>query len=450
VSASAPRVLVLGLARSGIAAAGLADRVGWQVALCDDKPVEATGAPASAERIEPSRALKSLATFDLVVPSPGVPATHPLLAAARARGVRVVSELELAASQLRATLVAVTGTNGKSTVVTLIGAMLAAAGRRVFTGGNLGNPLSNAVGADYEFAVAEVSSFQLEWVEDFHPHVGAMLNLSADHLDRHGDIDNYLATKLRMFAKMDAGDFAVLARGEAWTSDAAAASGAAVSTFGLAPRAGGEAGIQVDVAARSLVGDGGFVASLPREWPRFPHDLENAAAAAQVVRLLGVSAEAVQKALASFSPLRHRLALVAESGGVSYWNDSKATNVGATLSSLRAFERDVIVLCGGVSKGCDFAPLVREAARIKLVIAYGEAAPEIETALAGAVEVAREAGLRASLTRAAGLARAGDTVLLAPACASFDEFRDYVDRGEKFERWVADVIASEAVVEVRR
>ncbi len=439
---------MLGLARSGIAAACLGDRLGWEVALCDDKPVQGHGAPASAERIGPSRALERLAEFDLVVPSPGVPASHPLLVKASSCGVSVVSEIELAASLLSTTLVAVTGTNGKSTTVTLVGAMLAAAGRRVFTGGNLGNPLSNAVGGDYEFAVAEVSSFQLEWVKTFHPHVGAMLNLSADHLDRHGDIDNYLATKLRLFSNMGGGDFAVLARGEPWTHSAAAGTRAAVSTFGLTPLPTGAAGITVDVAARRLVGDGGFVAALPRSWPRFPHDYENVAAAAQIVRLLGIAPAAVEKALASFSPLRHRLALVAESGGVSYWNDSKATNVGATLSSLRAFERDVIVLCGGVSKGCDFAPLAREAARIKLVVAYGEAAPEIQAALGNTVAVACEPGLRAALVRAVGQAGAGDTVLLAPACASFDEFRDYVDRGENFERWVADVIGMQ-VVEVR-
>lgn len=442
MTARVRKVLVLGLARSGIAAACLGDRLGWQVALCDDKPVGGQGAPAAAERIESSPALERIAEFDLVVPSPGVPASHPLLAAARERGVRVVSEIELAASQLRATLVAVTGTNGKSTTVTLLGAMIAAAGRRVFTGGNLGNPLSNAVGGDYEFVVAEVSSFQLEWVEDFHPHVGALLNVSADHLDRHGDMEGYLATKLRLFANMDSGDLAVLARGQPWTARAAAATRAGVSTFGLMPRAPGEAGIEVDIRARRLVGDGGFVARLPRQWPRFPHDLENAAAAAWIAALLGIPAGAIEQALESFSPLRHRLALVAESGGVSYWNDSKATNVGATLSSLRAFERNVIVLCGGVSKGCDFAPLAREAARIKLVVAYGAAAPEIEAALRGAVAVTREAGLKAAVARAAGHARAGDTVLLAPACASFDEFRDYVDRGEKFEAWVADVLAT--------
>lgn len=432
-------ILVLGLARSGIAAACLADRLGWRVALCDDRDVTVQGAPAGARTIAPARALETLGEFDLVVPSPGVPAAHPLLVEARARGIAVQSEIELAASHLDATLVAVTGTNGKSTTVTLIGAMLAAAGRRVFTGGNLGNPLSNAVGSDFEVAVAEVSSFQLEWVERFHPHVGAMLNLSADHLDRHGDLQTYLATKLRLFANMNAGDFAVLPRGQSWASEAASGLEAAVSTFGLTARPAGEPGIEADAAGRRLVGDGGFVANLPQAWPRLPHDLENAAAAAQLARLAGATAAAVEAGIAAFRPLRHRLAPVAEVAGVSYWNDSKATNVGATLSSLRAFERGVIVLCGGVSKGCDFRPLAREATRIKLVVAYGEAAAAIEAALSHSVKVVREPGLRAALERASAEAAGGDTVLLAPACASFDEFRDYNDRGEQFERWVADL-----------
>jgi len=439
---------VLGLARSGIAAACLADRLGWHVALCDDRSVSAEGAPAGAELLAPPRAMERLADFDLVVPSPGVPATHPLLVEARARGIRVLSEIELAASQLDATLVAVTGTNGKSTTVTLVGAMLAAAGRRVFTGGNLGNPLSNAVGGGHEFAVAEVSSFQLEWVEHFHPHVGAMLNLSADHLDRHGDMETYLATKLRLFANMDGSDFAVLPRGQEWAERSAAGIKAKVSTFGLTDRRQDEGGIAVDAKARRLLGDGGFVANLPQAWPHFPHDLENAAAAAQIVRLLGGTPAAVEKGLASFTPLRHRLAPVGMIGGVPCWNDSKATNVGAALSSLRAFDRDVIVLCGGVSKGCDFKPLAREAARIKLVVAYGQSAAEIEAALSDSVTVVSQPGLRRALERAAAMSRPGDTILLAPACASFDEFRDYVDRGEHFERWVADLAS--AVDEVRR
>jgi len=370
--------------------------------------------------------------IDVIVPSPGVPAAHPILDAARLRGIRILPEIELAADHLgNTTLLAVTGTNGKSTTVTLLGAILTAAGYRTFTGGNLGSPLSNAALGQYDFAVAEVSSFQLEWATTFHPHVASLLNLTADHLDRHGDMVSYLGAKLRLFANMDDSDFAVFARGADWTETASLSTRAQVSTFGWE----GEGGVTIERASRELHADG-FTVRLPERWPRLPHDLENAAAAAEMVRVLGIGAEHVERALAEFQPLRHRLALVAEAGGIQWWNDSKATNVGATLSSLRAFDGNVILLAGGVSKGCDFAPLVAEAGRMKMVIAYGACAAEVESALAGHAAVVVEPGLERAVKRAAAEAACGDVVLLAPACASFDEFRDYVDRGEKFEGWV--------------
>jgi UDP-N-acetylmuramoylalanine--D-glutamate ligase len=218
--------------------------------------------------------------------------------------------------------------------------------------------------------------------------------------------------------------------GGEWTAQATASTRAAVSTFD--PR---------DAATRREVGGAGYRVRLPDAgWPELPHDLENVAAAVEMARVLGVDAQAVERAIAAFRPLRHRLAKVAEVGGVTYWNDSKATNVGAAVSSLRAFDGRVVLLAGGVSKGCDFAALANEAARTTLVVAYGEAAPEIEAALAGSgMRVAREAGLKAALRHAAREAKPGDTVLLAPACASFDEFRDYTDRGASFERWVAEL-----------
>ncbi|HYC54079.1 MAG TPA: UDP-N-acetylmuramoyl-L-alanine--D-glutamate ligase [Candidatus Binatia bacterium] len=433
MSMAGKSMLVLGLARSGVAAANLADRLGCRVYLTDDKDVAVQGAPAAAERVAPSAAPGLVSSIDFVVPSPGVPSTHPVLEEARTRGVVIVPEIELAADHLGDTrLLAVTGTNGKSTTVTLLGAILTAAGYKTFTGGNLGSPLSNAALGDYDIAVAEVSSFQLEWATTFHPHVASLLNVTADHLDRHGDMAGYLAAKIRLFANMTGDDFAVFARGADWLDAAALSTHAHVSTFGWE----GSGGTTIDRGARTLRGEDDFLVRLPERWPRLPHDLENAAAAAEMVRVLGIDADAVERALASFQPLRHRLALVAEIGGVSWWNDSKATNVGATLSSLRAFDGNVVLLAGGVSKGCDFAPLAAEASRIKLAIAYGACAAEVESALAAQVRVVVEPGLQQAVTRAAREAAAGDTVLLAPACASFDEFRDYVDRGDKFEGWV--------------
>jgi UDP-N-acetylmuramoylalanine--D-glutamate ligase len=419
-------LLVLGLARSGIAAARVADAEGWAVCITDDKPVVADDLPPSIERLSSAEALARAAGVDLVIPSPGVPASHPILAAARTAGVQVQPEIEFAADRLEGTLLAVTGTNGKSTTVSLLGAILAEAGRRVFTGGNLGDPLCNAVGRDFDCVVAEVSSFQLEPVTTFHPHIASMLNLTPDHLDRHGDMEGYLDAKLRLFQCMTPDDHVVLPVGGDWTERARASTRASVTTF--------EPG---DAARSRTVGPVGYRIALPAHgWPELPHDLENVAAAVEMARLAGVDAEAAARAIAAFRPLRHRLAKVGELGGVAYWNDSKATNVGAALSSLRAFERGVVLLAGGVSKGCDFRALATEAARITLVVAYGQAAPEIETALAGSgMRLVREPGLREALGRAAKEAGSGDTVLLAPACASFDEFRDYADRGASFERW---------------
>ena len=428
-------LLVLGLARSGVAAARVAASEGWTVLVADDKPVAAEGLPSSVKRMDTATAIARVAEANLVIPSPGVPASHPVLAAARNAGVKVAPEIEFAADRLRGTLLAITGTNGKSTAVSLLGAILGEAGYRVFTGGNLGDPLCNAVGRDFDFVVAEVSSFQLEHATTFHPHVAAMLNLTPDHLDRHGDMEGYLAAKLRLFACMTPADFVVLPAAEGpsgggWTTRAAASSRAQVTTFDA-----GEAATR-----RELTGHGYRVRLPATGWPELPHDLENAAAAVEMARIVGVDEAAAERAIAAFRPLRHRLGKVAEVAGVAYWNDSKATNVGAAVSSLRAFDGRVVLLAGGVSKGCDFGALATEARRITLVVAYGEAAPEIEAALAGSgMRVVREAGLKAALERAAGEARPGDTVLLAPACASFDEFRDYVDRGASFERWVAEM-----------
>jgi UDP-N-acetylmuramoylalanine--D-glutamate ligase len=436
-------LLVLGLARSGVAAAQLALREGWRVFVTDDRDVEAPALPHAARRLDRDEAVARVVESNMVVPSPGIPASHPVLAAARRAGVAVVPEIEFAADRLHATLLAVTGTNGKSTTVSLLGAICEAAGKNTFTGGNLGDPLCNAVGVDHDFVVAEVSSFQLEHATTFHPHVAAMLNFSPDHLDRHGDVEGYLQAKLRLFARLTGSDFAVVAEGEDWAERVAASTQARVSVFGWSR---GDAppsreGTFIDAEARLLRGPGGFEVRLaPGAWPELPHDLENAAAAAEIARVVGVPATAVAAAISAFRPLRHRLAKVGEKDGVTFWNDSKATNVGAALSSLRAFDGRVLLLAGGVSKGCDFAALAREASRFTLVVAYGEAAAEIEAALAPAIRVVRESGLRDALSRAAHEARPGEAVLLAPACASFDEFRDYAHRGESFEQWVRQLV----------
>lgn len=426
-------LMVLGLARSGVAAARVAASEGWTVLVTDDRPVDPARVPAGAEALDAAAALARVGEAGLLIPSPGVHSSHPLIRAAVAAGTRVAPEIEFAADRLDGTLLAVTGTNGKSTTVSLLGAILAESGRSTFVGGNLGDPLCNAVGQDHDFIVAEVSSFQLEHASTFHPHIAAFLNLSPDHLDRHGDMEGYLGAKLRLFARMTEADHVVLPLGAAFAGRAARATRAGVTFFDVG-----------DAATSRTVGPAGYRVRLPKEgWPELPHDLENTAAAVEMARLAGVDTAAAERAIAAFRPLLHRLGKVADVRGVAWWNDSKATNVGAAESSLRAFPGRVLLLAGGVSKGCDFRSLASEAARITLVVAYGQAAPEIEAALAPGLRVVREPGLKAAVARAAREARPGDTVLLAPACASFDEFTDYTDRGRSFERWVHELEAVE-------
>lgn len=421
-------LLVLGLARSGIAAAKVAAAEGWRVLVTDDRPMAPERVPEHAETLDMAAAIARVGEAGLLIPSPGVHSSHPLVQAAFAAGTRVAPEIEFAADRLGGMLLAVTGTNGKSTTVSLLGAILRETGRPTFVGGNLGDPLGNAVGAasPWDFVVAEVSSFQLEHATTFHPHVAAFLNLTPDHLDRHGDMEGYLAAKLRLFARMTEADHAVLPRGAGFAAEAAAATKARVHFFDVG-----------DAASTRVIGPEGFRVRLPKDgWPELPHDLENTAAAVEMARLAGATTAEAERAIAAFRPLLHRLGKVADVGGVSWWNDSKATNVGAAESSVRAFPGRVVLLAGGVSKGCDFSALASEAARITLVVAYGQAAAEIEAALGSKLWVVREPGLEAAVGRAAREARPGDTVLLAPACASFDEFQDYTDRGRSFERWV--------------
>ncbi len=430
-------VLVVGVGASGAAAAHLIERLGGRPLLTDDRALPPAAAlPESAEFVSPADAERRVREVSLVVTSPGVPARHPLLAAATAAGIEVISELELAARHIDAPLLAITGTNGKSTTTTLLGRILEEAGCRVFVGGNLGRPLSNAAGAAYDYCVVEVSSFQLEWVRQFHAHAAVILNVTPDHLDRHGDLAAYRAMKWRVFLRMDAGDRAVLSRAEDWWRDRLGGFCARVSTFGPAPLAGGELGMGFDRGARTLCGDHGWSARIPGAWPRAPHDFENVAAAAELARSVGIDCEAVERALRDFRGLEHRLQYVGECGGVRYWNDSKATNLGATVRSLEAFDEPVILMAGGIGKGVRFDGLLAAAGRMKNVIAYGAAGVEIEAALTELVPVTLVRTFSEAFSAAVGLARAGDVVLLAPACASFDEFRDYADRGRTFVRKV--------------
>jgi UDP-N-acetylmuramoylalanine--D-glutamate ligase len=429
-------VLVVGFQRTGRAVAAALAARGARVRVADARP--AVGPPPTpADAVELRLGEDGphlLAGIDLVVPSPGVPRDAGLLVTARKQGIPVASEIEVAARMLACPIVAITGTNGKSTTTTLVGLALRRAGRRVFVGGNLGTPLIAALDDPPEIAVVEVSSFQLEWVERFRPAVGCLLNLTPDHLDRHRSFAEYRAAKGRLFAAQQATDVAVVNRDdpEAWAIGQGVR--ARLVTFGRAP-----------VASGAFAVDGGAVLRLPgapeerydlrRTRLTGRHNVENAIAAIAVARLAGAVPTAVQAAIDAIEPLPHRLTRVAERRGVAWWDDSKATNVGAAAKSLDSFAGPVILLAGGVDKGGAYDPLAERAAgKVRLALVFGMARERLAAALTAAgVPVERAETLEQAVGAAAAVAVAGDAVLLAPACASFDMFSDYAARGRAFQ-----------------
>jgi UDP-N-acetylmuramoylalanine--D-glutamate ligase len=437
------RALVLGAARSGRAAAALLERAGARVTLADRR-AEALPADAAAEIAARGVALALgredpglLAGCDLLVVSPGVAAAHPLLAAARAAGIEVMGELELAARRARAPLIAVTGTDGKSTTVTLLGALLAQAGWKAPVAGNVGRALALAVDevGPEDLLVVEVSSFQLETVSTFRPAVGVLLNVAPDHLDRHPSLPAYRALKLRLFARQEASDVAVVPAG--WGDVPGRGRRLA---FGPDPALVplGATVVGGWIVRRTEAGEERILRAGELGIPG-PHNLENALAAVAALDRFGLPAPLLATGLKNFRGLPHRLETVAERGGVRFVNDSKATNVHALASALGTFPGGVHLIAGGRDKAGDFesvAPLVRE--RVARVFRIGEAQRRLAAAWP---DVPGEdcANLGAAVARAAECARPGDVVLLAPGCASFDMFRDFEDRGDQFRRLVREL-----------
>ena len=391
------RALVLGLARSGRAAKAALEAGGTEVVAAD-------------RMLDNDQDLSLLEGADVVVKSPGVPGEAPLVAAARQRGIPVWSEIELASRLLPNPILGVTGTNGKTTTTELLGAMLGAR-----TAGNVGTALSELVGdvpAD-AWIVCELSSFQLEDVERFRPRIAVLLNLEPDHLDRHGDFESYRVAKLRIFENQTEDDVAVVPRG-----------------FGPVPGSGR----RVEFSAED---------ELPAE-PLIPgaHNRENAAAATAAARAAGLEEAAIATALRTFPGVEHRLELVAELGGVRYVNDSKATNSAAARRALLAYDAPLHLILGGRPKGESWEELARAVAEANVVTAYliGEAAEPLSVGLAYEnVPFLLSVTLHRALAEAASVARPGEVVLLSPACASYDQFRDYEHRGEEFRRLVQNL-----------
>ena len=445
-SVSGQQVLVVGAARSGVAAADLLAKRGARVTLTDRQPQipEAADLRAAGVALElGGHIARSFETAHLIVVSPGVPIDLPEILQAKSNGVPVIGELELASRWLRGPIVAITGTKGKSTTTTLVGRMLAAAGKRVLVGGNIGLPVSAQVDASTAdtFHVIEASSFQLETTETFRPWIAALLNLSPDHLDRHPDEAAYAAAKQRIFANQRPDDWAVVNADSAKAVTMTTNIKARVMTYG----------IETD-AADVHVG-GGFVWQRTSEGdiPLLPlaavelqgrHMLNNVVAASAISHLAGASGASLARALEGFHGLEHVMELVATKGGVRFVNDSKATNVDAAARSIESFNK-VVAIIGGRFKGGDFADLAEPLrAHGRAVVAIGEATPMVRDALKNVVPVVEASTLADAVSRAWDLAVPDGVVLLAPACSSFDMFADYADRGRQFKEEVQKLLAS--------
>ncbi|HSB68923.1 MAG TPA: UDP-N-acetylmuramoyl-L-alanine--D-glutamate ligase [Candidatus Methylomirabilis sp.] len=444
------RVTVVGLGRSGLAACKVLTERGAIVQATDRKAAEALRVDLrDLERrgvsIETGgHTPRPFQETDLLVISPGVDGHLPLIRQARAQGIPVWGEVELASRLTPARFLAVTGTNGKSTTVSLLGGMLAAAGLPSVVAGNIGTALCEVVPTltPAHWIVAELSSFQLEEVVSFRPHVAVLLNLAPDHLDRYTALPDYYGAKARIFMHQTDEDFAVL------NADDPAVLGYAQ---GIRPRV-------LLFSRLRVVGDGAFVQRerlmVRREGRAAPvcatsqiriqglHNLENALAAAAAATAIGTATTAIASALRGFPGLPHRLELVAELHGVRYVNDSKGTNVGAVVKSLEGYAAGVILIAGGKDKGGDFTPLrPLVKTRVKRLILIGQARAKIRQQLDGTCPMDEAPSLEGAVELAASIASAGDTVLLSPACASFDMFRDFEERGEVFRRAVQEISA---------
>lgn len=380
---------------------------------------------------------------DLVIPSPGVPATDAILIEAAARKIPIWSEVELAYRLLGCPILAVTGTNGKSTTTTLLGEIVRQAGGTTFTGGNLGPPLIDAVGRGYDVAVAELSSFQLEWVDRFRPRIGTLLNLTEDHLDRHGTFADYAALKRRLFTRQQSDDWAVYNRDDpAVRSLCQGLSGQAFSFGRMALADDIPDGAWLERGSRDeylVVRRAGRETRVGLDGLRLRgrHNTENVMAAVCVAHLWGVPTDVIQTTLAGFQGLPHRFELIAEKNGVAYINDSKGTNIAAVVHSLHSVSGPVILLAGGVEKGGDYAPLrtlLRD--KVKMLILFGQDQRALYAALGQETDTVLVDALDQAVGAAHRSAARGDTVLLSPACASFDQFRDYEHRGNVFRACV--------------
>ncbi len=448
------KVLVVGLGKSGHSAALFLRRLGANVTVSDIRSAEALGKELPAlldEGIAVETGGHGLLTFrrqDLIVVSPGVPLTTPELQQVRTLGLPVTGEVELASRFLKTKILAITGSNGKTTTTTLCGEILKAGGLETQVGGNIGIPVielvempeNQAANAADAWSVLEVSSFQLETTETFRPKIAVILNITPDHLDRHGTFENYAKAKEKIFGAQTADDFLVLNGDDPRVQQAASRAKAQVYWFSRTKMVRQGASVVNGIVSFRASEQGSFepilqVSDIPLKGV---HNVENVLAAVCAARLAGVRADVIATAVRGFRAVEHRLEFVAEIKGVHYFNDSKATNVDATMKAIAAFSGGIHLILGGKDKNSDYTllrPLLKE--RVTAVYTIGAAAEKIEREISGATRIVASKTLAKAVEAASRDAKAGEVVLLAPACASFDQFDSYEHRGRVFKELVA-------------
>jgi UDP-N-acetylmuramoylalanine--D-glutamate ligase len=436
------RVLVVGLGKSGVASALFLKQRGAKVSVSDSKSEDQLNEhiPVLLDNgisVETgSHGERTFQKQDLIVISPGVPVNAPALEPARKMGIPIIGEVELASRYLKGKLIAITGSNGKTTTTALAGEVVAARGAKTLVGGNIGTPAISLVSesADDTYTVLEISSFQLETIERFCPKIAVVLNVTPDHLDRHGTFDVYWEAKRRIFENQSATDFAVLNADDPEAARMAPGLKAQLRWFSRKK--------DVDAGA-FLRGDRIFYKDAQGEREIMPladmqlkgaHNIENVLAAVSIGAILNIPAEKIRGAVKNFKAVEHRLEYVATINGVEFYNDSKATNVDATIKALESFPKNIHIILGGKDKGSDYTvlkPLLQE--RVKRVYTIGAAAEKIESHIAGSAEITRAGTIDNALRKAMEAASPGDVVVLAPACASFDQFNSYEHRGRVFK-----------------
>jgi UDP-N-acetylmuramoylalanine--D-glutamate ligase len=432
------KALVVGMEKSGVSAAAFLLRQGAEVRATDLKPLDTLPAAAALGIPFAQQSAEVFEGRDLIVLSPDVPADLPVLESARARGATVIGEVELAAPYLRGRTIGITGTNGKTTTTSLIGHILREAGIPVQVGGNIGKPVTAMIDSSREdgWNVLELSSFQLETIAEFRAHIALGLNVTQNHLDRHHTFENYAAAKGRLFETQQPGDFAVL------NADDPVCVGYATRTTATAQWFSGRRKVSpgASLCADKLVLDFKLLMQAGEIPIRGRHNVENVLAASIAAARAGVSHESIAAAVRTFRAVEHRLEFVRSVNGVDFYNDSKATSVDATLKALEAFPGGLWVILGGKDKGLDYAAL-REplSQKARAVLLIGAAAEKIAGQLQGTVPLVESRTIDQAVAYGFDHAASGDTVLLAPACASFDQFRSYEHRGEVFKQVVQEL-----------